>query len=793
MARASTNVHLFEEQERQIQELRALSSIVQAASVTFDLPMLLRLVHNALQTFMKLDAFSMVVYDSDRQIVTDGISIDEGHEYTYWSNQPPPPDSLTAWVIRNRRTLHFKNLATEIEDYEELGRHQIGSDKHAISWLGVPLLSRDGAVIGAISLQGYYPEAFSERDEAFLVNVAGQVALHVQNAQLLAQRERQIRELDAIGRIGKLISASYDFEEMLDVVYHALHEVTEASVFYLAICDPESQIVTHAIFIEQNERIALNWIGKSAASGSMTEWIMRQREPLLFQDLVAQRDRLTARGIVPRPLGPANPVRSWIGVPLLAKDGEPIGVLSLQDYQPYCYDDQTIDFLSQIASHISLGVQKVRLFEERERQIEKNAHLFAAEQEARRTADTLREVARVLSSSFDSREVLQLMLRELHNVISYDTASIMMVDRGMLRVAAYRGWDEFADYRGIALPSDRNSGAWTVARRRQPYVIPDTLLAEDWMGDPVSAHIRSWLGVPLISKGVVLGVLNIDSRHPNHFVGRDIDVAQAFANQAAVALENAQLYEESVTRVEQELEIASRIQSNLFPQTIPQVRGLEIDARCLPARETGGDFYDFVELGETATSLLGLVVGDASGKSIPGAMLMSIAHSIVRSEARDHQAPQVVMCETNYLLAQDVPSHSFVALCYATIDIQQHRLALANAGQLTPLHRHADGRTEYLEVAGPTLPLGILPDIPYQTLDVTFGAGDTLVFFTDGIVEAKNSNREIFGFERLEELVREKGDLTPHALIDQVLEEINDFMDGTPQHDDMTIVVLRVK
>ncbi len=300
----------------------------------------------------------------------------------------------------------------------------------------------------------------------------------------------------------------------------------------------------------------------------------------------------------------------------------------------------------------------------------------------------------------------------------------------------------------------------------------------------------------MIFKGVVIGVLNIDSLQPNTFTARDAEAAQAFADQAAVALENARLYEESVTRVEQELEIARRIQSNLFPRTLPQLPGLTLDARCLPARETGGDFFDFVRLndGEAASSpeRLAIIVGDASGKSITGAMLMAIARSIVRSEARNHQLPETVMRETNRWIAEDVPRRSFVALSYATLDLDTRRLALANGGQLAPLRRRPSGDIEYLEVPGPTLPLGILPNTPYAAHEVVLDPGDLLVFYTDGIVEARNAALQLFGFERLEALVRDHGDRPPSALIDLVLQEITAFMGDVPQHDDMTIVALLI-
>jgi len=298
------------------------------------------------------------------------------------------------------------------------------------------------------------------------------------------------------------------------------------------------------------------------------------------------------------------------------------------------------------------------------------------------------------------------------------------------------------------------------------------------------------LGVPLIAKGQVLGVLNIDSHTPGHFSDRDMEVAFTFANQAAVALENARLYQESVARVEREMEIAREIQSNLFPRHLPQINGMTIAARAVPARETGGDFYDVVPLGRER---FGLLIGDASGKSIPGALLMAVARSTARSEARDHELPETVMRETNGLIASDVPPRSFVALSYATLDVDTRILALSNAGQLSPLRRRRDGTVEYFDVPGPVLPLGIISDTPYAALEVPLEAGDLLVFYTDGIVEAHNARQELFGFERLEQLLRENGHLAPTELIDAILKEVEAFSHGVAQHDDMTLLVVRVE
>ncbi|NCC31015.1 MAG: GAF domain-containing protein, partial [Chloroflexia bacterium] len=301
--------------------------------------------------------------------------------------------------------------------------------------------------------------------------------------------------------------------------------------------------------------------------------------------------------------------------------------------------------------------------------------------------------------------------------------------------------------------------------------------------------------VPLVARGRVLGVLNIDSRSldlqtraPRIFTEREIEVARAFANHAALAIENARLYQESITRVEQELEIARKIQLNLFPRELPRVQQVELAARCLPARETGGDFYDVVDLG----TRLGIIIGDVSGKSLPAAMLMAVARSTVRSEARNHATPWVVLTETNRWLVDDVPRSSFVAVSYAVIDPAQQRMFLASAGQLTPLRYRRDGTTDFLP-SPQSLPLGFSRDTKFSQVEIALVPGDTLLFYTDGIVEAHDHERNLFGFERLQALLARSGHLDPEALIERILQEVEAFSAGVPTHDDMTLLVVRVQ
>jgi phosphoserine phosphatase RsbU/P len=493
------------------------------------------------------------------------------------------------------------------------------------------------------------------------------------------------------------------------------------------------------------------------------------RRPLVITDI--ERDpRAEASRATFRAMG----ITSLVVVPLISRD-RIFGSISLDSYnEPLIFGSEELDLMMTVATSIAAAVE--------------NAQLFAAEQEQRRTADTLREMARVLSSSFNPDEVLRLILGELQKLIAYDTASIMLLDGDQLRMVASRGRPGGDDVRGISLPLE-GSAAGEVVRRHEPLLWLAGRNDGAWVQIPTAVNIRAWIGAPLIARGNMLGVLNIDLRSGSTatFRERDIEVARTFANHAAVALENAQLYQESIARIEQELEIARRIQANLFPRQLPNVSGLTMAARCLPARETGGDFYDMVNL----NNRVGVIVGDVSGKSLPAAMLMAVARSTSRSEARNHETPWLVLTQTNRWLVDDVPNNAFVALSYAVVDPQQGRVTLASGGQLSPLLRRASGETSFIH-APPALPLGMFPDITYGQVDIELHAGDTLLFYTDGIVEAHDPTRALFGFERLETLMARWGHLPPDDLIALILVEVNRFTRDAPTHDDMTLVVVRV-
>lgn len=318
----------------------------------------------------------------------------------------------------------------------------------------------------------------------------------------------------------------------------------------------------------------------------------------------------------------------------------------------------------------------------------------------------------------------------------------------------------------------------------------------------VSSFILVAISVLLVNRPLrrlQYGALMLASGRFDHVIDlRSRDELENLANtfnQMSVQLER--LYQERAEseRVQRELEIARNVQQALFPE-LPHVPGLDIAAVCLPHRETSGDFYDLLSL---SNGQLGIVVGDVSGKSIPAAMLMVAAHSIIRSEASDHDSPAQVLDEANAVLCPNVPRGMFVAANYACLDVASRHLVWTNAGQVYPfvLHRIRPANPEeyprYLESTGTSLPLGVDAEARYNDHNLKLHPGDTLLFYTDGVVEAMNPARELYGFERLETLVRTLAvDLSPQALIEAVLADITRFAGPAEQHDDITLVAVKL-
>lgn len=282
------------------------------------------------------------------------------------------------------------------------------------------------------------------------------------------------------------------------------------------------------------------------------------------------------------------------------------------------------------------------------------------------------------------------------------------------------------------------------------------------------------------------------------------DLVDSF-NEMSLKMEQLYLERSNSERIQHELEIAHNVQQALFPSQLPQFDRIQVATSCIPHRETSGDFYDIVTMGD---GQVGVIIGDVSGKSIPAAMLMVSTHSTLRMELYNHDTPAQVLNHANDILYSSVPRGMFSAVCHAIINSQSHEIVWANAGQIYPLMIHANAdaqlglgaymenhqRYTHLETNGMSLPLGIVNKGEYQDHRRILMHGDMVLFYTDGVIEAMNAQREMYGFEQLELLVNSLPEeaLTPQRIIDEVLSDIARFTGQEEQHDDITLVAVKI-
>lgn len=298
------------------------------------------------------------------------------------------------------------------------------------------------------------------------------------------------------------------------------------------------------------------------------------------------------------------------------------------------------------------------------------------------------------------------------------------------------------------------------------------------------------LSVPLVSQGELVGVLNLGPRlSQQEYSADDRGLLSNLATQAAPAVRVAQLVREQQDetaareRIEHELRVARLIQQTLLPKELPALPGWQLAAYYQPARAVGGDFYDFLYLPD---GRVGIVIGDVTDKGVPAALVMATTRSIIRGAAQNGESPGVVLQRTNDMLGPDIPPKMFVTCFYGILDPVEGKLVYANAGHDLPYLRHKGGVSE-LRATG--MPLGLMPGMHYDEKEAVLTPGDSVILYSDGLVEAHNKSREMFSFRRLMSLMKEhEGGV---GLIEYLLGELARFTgEDWEQEDDVCMVAL---
>ena len=418
--------------------------------------------------------------------------------------------------------------------------------------------------------------------------------------------------------------------------------------------------------------------------------------------------------------------------------------------------------------------------------------LFTAYPEQAKTLALLHEVSRELTSILDRQELLRSVAERVKKIVDYDVFSVMLWNEQTELLESVFGLrcNNSIPPR-MQLPLHRGlTGA--AASERRVLRIHDVNEDPRYIRCDSGVETRSELVIPLLMKDRLIGVLDLESTRRHAFTLEHERMLLTLGSYVAVALENARLYEEALEserRLRADLDTAKEIQRQLLPTGAREVPGLDLAAAYVPARELGGDFYDFLPYGK---GCLAIALGDVSGKGTAAALYGSLAIGMIREIVVDHIfEPSSMLALLNQRLHNARLDSRFIAALFAVYDAASRRLAISNAGGPYPL-LFRDGQVRPVRLEG--VPLGLLPGTQYDESSIDLIPGDVVVFASDGIPESENAAKEEFGLERLSRILSAtSSEDSAHVIAQRVLSETDKYGGaGAAPHDDRTLVVLRV-
>lgn len=402
----------------------------------------------------------------------------------------------------------------------------------------------------------------------------------------------------------------------------------------------------------------------------------------------------------------------------------------------------------------------------------------------------LNEIATAINSSLALEKILDLMTQRCVHHLAAEQGAVLLLEEHR-EERPFQTLCRVGDTSHKRLPFrlDDQLAGWMLTHRA-------SLLINDLSADPRFATgvgdlfaVRSLLCVPMLCKGRMTGLLAVFNKKAGAgFSQDDQRLLAIIASESAQVIENARLAETEkiLLRVQEELSLAREIQGNLLPKEAPRPPGYDIAGKSVPAKEVGGDYFDFLLLDRPR---LGFCLGDVSGKGLPAALLMANLQAAIRGQALAATSPVSCLEKVNTLLFRSTSPEKFATLFFGCLDTEAHHIHYCNAGHNYPLLLRTGGGTQRLSAGG--LALGCLESFPFEESRAELAPGDRLIVFSDGVSEAVNADDEEFGEERIAEVAAADPGATAAELIEKILREVGRHAAGRAQHDDMTLVVVK--
>jgi sigma-B regulation protein RsbU (phosphoserine phosphatase) len=572
--------------------------------------------------------------------------------------------------------------------------------------------------------------------------------------------------LSTLFELGREVTSVLDLADLLEKIPQLIARLTRFSAFSVYLLDEQRQELHIAYAVGYPEDVVKTLrlqVGQGVVGAAV-----EQGRPILVNDISKE----------PRFMGPLRNMMSQLAVPMRRK-GRVIGALNLLSDTTGAFTDQDEALLRQFAAHVAVAIE--------------NARLFRSERHHTATLETLAEIGREMSSILDLDVLLTRIASLTKRLIDYRTFGIFLLNDATndleMKLAVRYGEE------GTAKQVKLGEGlvGWS-ALHKEPVLVAD--VSKDPRYINLIEDVRSELVIPMLIKERCIGVFDLESPELNAFTKEHLELLTLLASQAAIAIENARLYEQvrrNEERIEKELRFAQRVQAALLPTEPPaRLRAADVAGRFAPAHELGGDLHDFIS---PEPNSLVVAVGDVSGKGAPAALYGAFAAELVRSRTvRRRYTPDKfsvagVLQSMNTILHDRQLEEYYCTLCYAFFDFKRRVVTMSNSGLPYPIRCSGE---ECGQIELPGVPLGSFSGVTYDEATATLHAGDVFVFCTDGIFEASGPDDTEFGATRVCEIVKANRHGTARNIVDAIFEAVIAFRGGAPQDDDMTAVAVKI-
>ncbi|MCO6449143.1 MAG: GAF domain-containing protein [Caldilineales bacterium] len=644
------------------------------------------------------------------------------------------------------------------------------------SEIAIPLLWEQD-VLGVLDVQSNEVDDFDDEDQFVLNSLAEAVALAVANARLYAQVQEDAWITVALLEVGEATNRLTELGDVVETVVRLaplLTGVVTAAIWLRAeggdAFEPMGHWGIHEEMIRLFTRQPLEW-----DENPVLRLVDSTRQPVIARG--AQIDELLAPMTAQALLADALAF-----LPLQAK-GDLIGMMAVSVEER---DGPAIE--TRLALLKGIADQSASAIE--------NAQLIAAQREEAWVSTALLQVAEAMGRAGDLAETLDIVARLTTVLSGLDRCTIF------LRKAQS---DQFM--LGISHSLERTLSPWPLPDpdgASAPVILPlldhllqtrtplldsageyHELVPDEW-AEIIGAG--GWVGLPLVADDRVVGVMLVDTATGSRVQNsRLLDILSGIANQAAVAIERARLQRVEIVRqrLDAELQVARSIQQGFLPESIPSIPGYEIAARWEPAYQIGGDFYDFIPL---AAGRLGLVVADVADKGIPAALYMALSRTTMRLVTSRNPSPARALLRVNTAILDNSYSDMFVSIYFAVLDPARHTVTYASGGHGLALKAGGEGVT-FLRGRGTVL--GVFPDIRIEEHATELGPGEYLIIYTDGIIDAVNSDMVLFDEERLVQTILQHQGLPADEMLRQIHAAVRAWEGKSSAFDDFTLVVVR--